>query len=134
MRRRWREGGRFFGSVVVSGAHAASVPMVAEGGADLAAIDAVSWRYCRRFLPEAARLRVLMLTEPTPGLPYIAAAGTETGPHADAVEAAVAGVDGETREALGLVGFARLGAGDYEVIARRFAAARGRLAGDVAGV
>ena len=47
------EAGRFFGGVVVSGAHAASVPMVAGGGADLAAVDAVSWRLlpgasCRR--------------------------------------------------------------------------------------
>jgi hypothetical protein len=112
--------------VVVSGAHAASVPLVVAGGADLAAIDAVSWRLARRFLPEAGRLRVLMLTEPTPGLPYVAAAGVDTRPHADALEAA--GGDGE----LGLVGFARLPAEAWELVARRFAAAAGRLGGDVA--
>jgi hypothetical protein len=120
------EGGRFFGGVVVSGAHAVSVPLVAAGGAELAAIDAVSWRLARRFLPEARRLRVLMLTDPTPGLPYVAAAGVDTRPHADALEAA--GGDGE----LGLVGFARLPAEAWELVARRFAAAAGRLGGDVA--
>ncbi len=123
------EAGRFFGSVVVSGAHSASVRLVAGGGADLAAVDAVSWRLCRRFLPEAARLRVLMLTDPTPGLPFIAARGTETAPHAAAVEAAIGE---EAREELGLVGFARLRAGDYDVIAQRHAAAVARLPGDVA--
>ena len=87
-------GGRFFGGVAVSGAHAASVPMVAGGAADLAAIDFVSWRYCLRFLPEAARLRVLMLTEPTPGLPLIAAAGSDVEARAGAVAAAI---DGDRR-------------------------------------
>jgi ABC-type phosphate/phosphonate transport system substrate-binding protein len=126
------EGGRFFGSVVVSGAHAASVPLVAAGAADLAAIDFVSWRYAQRFLPAAARLRVLMLTEPTPGVPYIAAAGTDTGLLADAVEAGIAGTDADTRAELGLVGFARLEASAYGVIARRFATAIARLPADVA--
>jgi ABC-type phosphate/phosphonate transport system substrate-binding protein len=120
------EAGRFFGAVLVSGAHAASVPMVAAGQADLAAIDAVSWRYARRFLPEAGRLRVLMLTDPTPGLPYIAAKGTDTRPHAAALAAAGA------VEALGLAGFVRLVAGDYELVRARFVAAARRLAGDVA--
>ncbi len=117
--------GRFFGEVLVSGAHAASVPMVAAGRADLAAIDAVSWRYAQGFLPEAWMLRVLMLTDPTPGLPYIAARGTDTRPHAAALAAAGA------VEALGLAGFVRLGAGAYDLVRARFAAA-GRLAGDVA--
>ena len=86
----------------------------------------MSWRYCRRFLPEAGRLRVLMLTEPTPGLPYIAANGTDTGPHAAAL-AAAGGV-----EELGLVGFARLEVGEYELIRERFASAAARLRGDLA--
>jgi hypothetical protein len=123
------ERGGFFGGVAVSGAHAASVSMVATGGADLAAIDAVSWRYARRFLPEAARLRVLMQTDPTPGLPYIAARGTETGPHTAAIAGAIGA---EEAGELGLVGFARLQAGDYAVVAERFALATGALPGDVA--
>ena len=99
------------------------------GGADLAAIDAVSWRLAQRFLPEAARLRVLMLTDPTPGLPYIAARGTETGPHAAAVAGAIGA---EAGSELGMLGFARLEAGDYAVVAERFAAATAALPADVA--
>jgi ABC-type phosphate/phosphonate transport system substrate-binding protein len=116
-------GGRFAGEIVVSGAHAESVRMVAGGAADFAAIDFVSWGYARRFRPEAAGLRVLMLTDPTPGLPLIAAAGTDVPRHRRAVRAALAGLDGTVRQALGIAGFAELGAADYRVVAERLAAA-----------
>jgi ABC-type phosphate/phosphonate transport system substrate-binding protein len=118
---------RFFGGVAVSGAHRASVAMVAEGAADIAAIDLVSWRYARAFLPEAARLRVLMLTDPSPGLPYIAAAGTEVERHAAAVAAGLGGLDAGVRERLGIAGLARVGAEDYGVIGRRMEAALERI-------
>jgi ABC-type phosphate/phosphonate transport system substrate-binding protein len=117
-------GVRFFDEIVVSGAHAESVPMVAGGAADLAAIDFVSWGYARRFRPEAAAaLRVLMLTDPTPGLPLIAAPTTDVVRHRRAVRAALAGLDATIGEALGIAGFAALDAGDYRVVAERFAAA-----------
>ena len=92
-----------------------------SGAADLAAIDFVSWRLAQRFLPEAARLRVLMLTDPTPGLALIAAAGTDVARHAAAVRAAIDGLDAGTRQALGIVGFAALTAEDYRVIEERLA-------------
>jgi ABC-type phosphate/phosphonate transport system substrate-binding protein len=67
------EGARFT-RVRVTGAHRASAHAVARGTADIAAIDAVTWRLFTRFLPdEAATLAVLAETEPTPGLPYITA-------------------------------------------------------------
>ena len=111
--------GRFFGEVVVSGAHAVSVSLVAEGEADLAAIDFVSWRLARRFRPEAARLRVLMLSDPTPGLPLIAALGTDVSRHAAAIRRAIEGLDATTRRELGLAGFAPLMPDDYRLIADR---------------
>jgi len=117
--------GWFFGEVVVSGAHRASVGQVADGTADIAAIDFVSWRYARRYLPEAKRLRVLMLTDPTPGLPYIAARGTEVARHRAAVGAALGGLDADIRQTLGIVGYAALELADYDLIARRIAAAAG---------
>ncbi len=49
-----------------------------------------------------------MLTEPTPGLPYIAALGTDVSRHARALAGAIAGLAPEVGEALGLVGFAAL--------------------------
>jgi ABC-type phosphate/phosphonate transport system substrate-binding protein len=119
--------GRFFGAVAVSGAHRASVTMVAEGGADIAAIDAQSWRLAQRFQPEAARLRVLMLTDPTPGLPLIAAAGADVGRHAAAVRVAIGSLDPAARATLGIAGFVPLRRDDYRPIAVRLAAAEGRL-------
>lgn len=64
----------FFSHVRVSGAHRASANLVAEGGADIAAIDAVAWALHGAFEPDAhARLRVLEWTRPMPALPYICA-------------------------------------------------------------
>jgi ABC-type phosphate/phosphonate transport system substrate-binding protein len=104
------EGGRFFGRIRVTGAHVASVDRVAEGAADLAAIDLVTWGYCLRHRPAAGRLRVLMLTEPTPGLPYIAAPGTDVA----ALRAALADAS---------PGFVPVEPGDYRLVAERFRAA-----------
>ena len=84
----------------------------------------MSWRLAQRFRPESAGLRVLMLTEPTPGVPLIAALGTDPAPHRRALAAAIAGLDPETREALGIVGSSPLETADYAVIGARFAAAR----------
>lgn len=122
-------GGRFFGRVRETGAHRASVLAVAAGEADLAAIDVVSWRLAGRFVPEAARLRVLLLTDPTPGLPLIAAKGADVAARRRAVAAAVAGLDAATRAALGVRGFVALGAGDWAIVGARHAAATVRIGG-----
>ena len=69
---------RFFGAATVSGSHLASVEAVADGHADLAAIDAVSWALYRRHRPELTdRLTVIDWTEPAPGLPLVTAAGAD---------------------------------------------------------
>lgn len=72
-------GGRpFFAAVHMSGAHLASVAMVASQEADVAAIDAVSLAHIAGFDPAlAAQVRVLAWTEATPCLPYVTAASTD---------------------------------------------------------
>jgi len=66
--------GRFFSSVELTGGHLASVRAVAEGRADVAAIDCVSYAHIRRFHAElTARLRILDWTPSSPGLPYVTA-------------------------------------------------------------
>ncbi len=68
---------RYFSDMVVTGAHAASVAAVADGQADVAAIDCITWAHLQRWRPEAAgKLRVLAWTEATPGLPLITATAT----------------------------------------------------------
>jgi ABC-type phosphate/phosphonate transport system substrate-binding protein len=66
--------GRFFSSVELTGGHLASVRAVAQGAADVAAIDCVSYAHIQRFSPElTARLRILDWTPSSPGLPYVTA-------------------------------------------------------------
>ena len=117
--------GRFFAAVTVTGAHVDSVEAVAAGRADLAAIDMVTWRHCLRHRPAARRLRVVLLTEPTPGLPYIAAPGAGAGPLAAALAAAIDGLAAADREELGLARFVPMAAADWGVVAGRQTAAAG---------
>jgi ABC-type phosphate/phosphonate transport system substrate-binding protein len=70
---RWlTDQGLTHGAVLVTGAHAQSARAVAEGTADLAAIDAQSWRQLLRFDGADPALEIAR-THPTPGLPLITA-------------------------------------------------------------
>ncbi|MEM8631420.1 MAG: PhnD/SsuA/transferrin family substrate-binding protein [Pseudomonadota bacterium] len=68
-----------FGSGRLTGSHSLSARAVAEGLADIAAIDAVSWAGISRWDVWASDLRIIAETEPTPALPYVTA-------HPDLVE------------------------------------------------
>ena len=64
----------FFGDVALSGGHRMSATMVAEGIADIAAIDAVSWALYQRAEPSRFdRLKIIGRTRVTPSLPFITA-------------------------------------------------------------
>jgi len=65
-------GGRFFSDVVASGGHLASMRMLQDGRADVAAIDCVTLGLACRHAPESvAGLRQLQYTQAAPGLPLI---------------------------------------------------------------
>jgi ABC-type phosphate/phosphonate transport system substrate-binding protein len=122
-------GGRFFGEVVVTGAHAASVRAVASGNADVAAIDCVTWALLGRVRPaESAGLRVLDWSAASPGLPLIASVREDE----DALqvlrralsEVAVDHALSEVREALLFGGIDVLPAGAYGAILALEQAAR----------
>ncbi len=86
-----------------TGAHRDSAAAVAEGRADLASIDAVTWRLIERYRPDiAARLHVVARTEPTPGLPLITALGRDPAPLAAAIAAAIAELPAKHRTVLGI--------------------------------
>lgn len=91
-----------------TGAHRLSALAVAEGRADLAALDAVTWRMLRRWDPAAAALREVAQTDPTPGLPYIAHRGADAPALFAIIAAAIAAMDAADREATGLVGLIRI--------------------------
>ncbi|MBK8457663.1 MAG: PhnD/SsuA/transferrin family substrate-binding protein [Phyllobacteriaceae bacterium] len=61
----------FWTELVETGAHRASVVAVAEGRADVAAIDCRTWAYCLAFEPAAKTLAVAGWTAPRKGLPFI---------------------------------------------------------------
>jgi ABC-type phosphate/phosphonate transport system substrate-binding protein len=103
-------GADFFESVDLSGAHRRSVEMVADGEADLAAIDCVSWAHFQRIAPErTGPLRVLAWTDASPSLPLVTAAGTDA-PTLRALRSALADLAADpalagVRERLFLAGF-----------------------------
>ncbi|MQA19729.1 phosphate/phosphite/phosphonate ABC transporter substrate-binding protein [Rugamonas rivuli] len=65
--------GRFFASVKWSGSHAASLRLVREGAAAIAAIDSATFGYLALEQPDSLRgLSILQYSAPSPGLPLIA--------------------------------------------------------------
>jgi len=117
------EEGRFFAEALTTGGHAASLAAVAEGRADCAAIDCVSWTLMARTDPAAGAVRVLTWSAPTPGLPYITSLDHDPAVVAEAAEAAIATLPDTVRAALSLEGFVRHPESAYDLIAERLAAA-----------
>jgi ABC-type phosphate/phosphonate transport system substrate-binding protein len=72
------EDSRFFRSVVVTGAHYKSLEAVADGRADVAAIDCVSFAHFQHFEPDlTARVSKIGQSASTAAPPYITARNTD---------------------------------------------------------
>ncbi|MWB77595.1 PhnD/SsuA/transferrin family substrate-binding protein [Pseudooceanicola sp. 216_PA32_1] len=100
--------GTTFGEMIETGAHRASVRMVAEGRADICVCDAQTWRLIRRWDRYEPALREIGRTEPTPGLPLITARAEDAERIGTAVRHALALQSAEDRTAMGLNGFVKL--------------------------
>ncbi|WP_421704759.1 phosphate/phosphite/phosphonate ABC transporter substrate-binding protein [Aliiroseovarius sp.] len=98
---------------IQTGAHRASAQAVAEGRADFASLDSVTWALIQRHDPWAEALRVVTTTAPTPGLPLVAATGADAQRLRAAVEAAIQALSPEDRDALHLRGVVHIPAADY---------------------
>jgi ABC-type phosphate/phosphonate transport system substrate-binding protein len=113
-------GGRtFFGAVVAMGSHQRSVEAVAEGRADLAAIDCVSFALLKRLRPNlVARVTVVAESPLSPCLPFIMSGSLSeaTAPSVrEALFDVLADPDlAEARAALGLKGARVTTPADYE--------------------
>lgn len=110
---------QFFSECVVTGSHRSSAVAVAHEQADIAAIDSMTWQLLSRYSQEAAHLRVLGTTSPTPGLPYITALSNDAGKVANAVETAIDSLSIAHRQILGLKGLVRFTRDDFMMIAER---------------
>lgn len=99
-----------------SGGHLLSARAVAEGQAEIAAIDAVTWAMATRWDTFTRDLKVIGETTPTPGLPYIAAQGSDTAQLFDIIAGAIAALSQADRDLLQLRGVVRIPTADYIAI------------------
>ena|SRR5271166_3314079 len=111
----------FFGEVRVTGSHAASVEAVAEGRADIAAIDCVTYALTSRARPDlAARVAIVGETPVSPCLPFIASARQPPQAIEAVREALLTALNepslAEARETLGLCGASLTSPADYDRI------------------
>ncbi|MDF0599949.1 PhnD/SsuA/transferrin family substrate-binding protein [Psychromarinibacter sp. C21-152] len=108
--------GHAFTDILLTGAHRVSAEAVAEGRADIACIDAQTWRMIRRWDAVADALRDVGRTAPTPGLPLITAAGRSPDAMRAAVAQAIAALPEDDRAVLDLHGLCAIGAAAYHAI------------------
>ncbi|HSI40205.1 MAG TPA: PhnD/SsuA/transferrin family substrate-binding protein [Xanthobacteraceae bacterium] len=113
------DGRPFFSAVVETGAHLASVEAVAQGRADVAAIDGVTFTLAARHAPErVAGVRVIAVTPASPGLPLVVPVDTPE-PQVAAIRRALDAfladpAAADAREAFGLVGFEAIPEAAYD--------------------
>lgn len=97
-----------------TGGHRLSALAVAEGRADLAALDAVTWALLQRHDAVAQSLKAIGRTDPaTPALPFIAAKGVDAERYFDALQSAIAALTQADRDTLLLRGVVRIAAQAY---------------------
>lgn len=95
-----------------TGGHRLSAQAVIDGNADIAALDAVTHALMQDS-GSAQGLRVVGMTDPTPGLPFITAIGRDPDPIFDAVSEAIAALPPSDRAVLHLNGLVRIAVEDY---------------------
>ncbi|MFY2826124.1 phosphate/phosphite/phosphonate ABC transporter substrate-binding protein [Ruegeria sp. MALMAid1280] len=100
-------------AIIATGGHVQSANTVAEGRADFAALDALTWELLKAHTNLGAVLRESGTTPPTPALPYITATDHDAAAIARAVRAAIGGMTQPDRELLHLRGLIDIPAGDY---------------------
>ena len=102
--------------LIETGGHAASAKTVANGTADIASLDALTWELINRFDAFSDQLEVIATTQPTPGLPYITALGNNASAIRLAVQAAIGALDTTSRDALHLKSVVEISADKYLAI------------------
>ena len=106
-----------FGAVRISGAHVGSAQMVISGEADIAGLDAVSWRHMTMLDNWSRDLLVLQWTEATPGLPFITAIHHLAKPVNDCLVRAIDTLPIVMRELLTLKGIVNIVEAHYREVA-----------------
>ena len=92
----------FFNNPKCSGLHLNSAKMIANGHAEIAAIDAVSLKLMNEYDDFAKELKIIAWTEPTPTLPFIAYKGADQKIFFNAIQSAMLALPDEDRKKLHL--------------------------------
>ncbi|NOD75007.1 MULTISPECIES: PhnD/SsuA/transferrin family substrate-binding protein [unclassified Ruegeria] len=100
-------------AVLETGGHALSAQAVAEGQADFAALDALTWHLLQDHTDLNDRVQEVTRTAPTPTLPFITAQGQNAAQIAHAVRAAIESLEDADRQQLYLRGLVDIPASDY---------------------
>ena len=96
-----------------TGGHRLSALAVAEGRADIAALDAVTFALLQGVEPAMEGLKEIARTDPTPSLPLITAKGRDAEILFETVAGAIAALGPEDRHSLRLKGLVRIPLADY---------------------
>jgi ABC-type phosphate/phosphonate transport system substrate-binding protein len=100
--------------VLHTGGHRPSMEAIAAGQAEIAGLDAVTWDILQSYHPAAAAaVKVVGMTDPTPGLPYITRLGVDGAVVFEAIAQAIAGLSDADRRATRLKGIVAIPAEDY---------------------
>ena len=91
-----------FTTIIETGSHDASLAMVAAQKADLAAIDAQTWRQQCQDTPATRTVKIIGHTASSPGQTFITRLGEDPEPYRAAVSEAIATLEPQFREVLGL--------------------------------
>ena len=109
------EHGFQFRTTLATGGHRASIAALAEGEADIAAIDAQTWAMTSRYDPQPKSLKVIGATATSPGMTFITAGDIDPAPYFTAISTAIDALDTKTAETLGLRGIVRLDDAAYDI-------------------
>lgn len=111
----WAEARDFrFPASLETGAHRQSAEAVADGSADIAAVDAITWAMlCRHEAALTSRLKVIGRTANAPGQALIAGPDADAVATCEALSEALDSLDDGTREALMIRAIVRIPVADY---------------------
>lgn len=98
-----------------TGAHFDSITMVAEGRAELAAIDAQTWRMALALHPSARALKVIGKTDSSPGQSFVTRTAIDPALFRAIITAAIAALSPEDTRTLGLKAVIALPAAAYDL-------------------
>lgn len=99
--------------IIATGGHAISVHALADGRADIAGIDLLSWTMLNELNLLPSGLEIVDLTPPTLGTPYVTARANDPVPIADAITRAIAALPADVSRRLHLRGLVQHGTAAY---------------------